>query len=121
MKIVLWCLFLTGCLTLPYKVERVLTPAGRLVEVHTDAPKSLEPVCPEPWVGCYDGNAVFLRSPVKWGTRQHELAHADGMLHSPWEKTVFGEPCSKVIQGDKMGRYKVGDTICISKTGEYIY
>jgi hypothetical protein len=123
MKYLLILMLLSGCLTLPHQVEWVKTPSGNLVEVHTDAPSRLEPVCTEPWAGCYDieRNLVFLRSPVLPGTKKHEVAHAEGMRHTAWYKDPLQRTCADVTIPDKGGKYRTGQTICLTPMGEYVY
>lgn len=110
---------LAGCLTLPHQVERRLV-GNQVVEVHTDAPAD---PCAENAAGCYEfaTRRVFLRSPVRPDTVQHELAHADGMIHGPWLADPLGRKCAAVIVGDRGGLYPAGSTICLDRRGEYVF
>ena len=109
-------LLVSGCLTLPHTVEHQLV-AGRVLAIHTDHPAD---PCSETAAACYDRarHEVFLRSPVRDHTRAHELAHAAGMMHGPWETYYTPEPmiCS-VVLAEAHG-YKLGEAICITHRGE---
>lgn len=110
-------LLVSGCLTLPHKVEHQLV-AGRVLAIHTDHPAD---PCPPTAAGCYDRarHEVFLRSPVREHTRGHEVAHAEGMLHGPWlPYPVVQKACAVVVAPG--GQYKIGDAICVSSRGEEI-
>lgn len=110
-------LLVSGCLTLPHKVEHQLV-AGRVLAIHTDHPAD---PCPSSSAACYDRrqHAVFLRSPVRPDTLEHELAHAEGMMHGPWiAYPVIRKICAVVVIPG--GKYKIGDAICVSSRGEEI-
>lgn len=110
-------LLVSGCITLPHTVEHQLV-AGRVLAIHTDHPAD---PCPPTAAGCYarESHEVFLRSPVAWHTRGHEVAHAEGMMHGPWiAYPVIRKICAVVVIPG--GKYNIGDAICVTSSGEEI-
>ena len=109
-------LLVSGCLSLPHKVEHQLV-AGRVLAIHTDHPAD---PCSETAAGCYDRarHEVYLRSPVREHTRRHELAHASGMAHGPWKTYHAAEPmiCAAVTAPGP--GYALGEAICVTHRGE---
>lgn len=119
-SILLASLLLSGCLTLPHKVE-IVQIDGRAVEVHTDAPASIEPDCGDSWAGCYKFGKVWLRSPVSQHTVDHEFAHAakPAMEHGPWVRhPVIPMVCAVVLVAG--GKYRLGEAICVDRSGERV-
>lgn len=118
------CALIAGCAGLPHTVEYRIAN-GRTIEIHTDAPKEMEPkesVCKEPWAGCYEKSTrrVFLRSPVTEEDVEHEIAHDAGLQHGWW--LFYGRwvgTCAYVFVG--AGKYKADTFICTRGRGEQIY
>lgn len=106
---------LAGCATLEPRTERVMV-GDRLVTIQTDDP-SAPPECGqwnEPWVGCWVGqfSTIYLKSPVKLATLEHEMDHAAGMFHGQWlDYPAIRKRCAEVILGGR--RYQAGQMICL--------
>lgn len=113
-------LWLSGCATRPHTVETRIVN-GKPIEIHTDAPEFMEPPCPEPWAGCHVAGRIFFRSAYArpWMLK-HELAHEDGMAHTPWEMYQFMRArCATVTAAG--GGYKVGQVMCNRSDGEVVF
>ena len=114
-------LWMNGCATRPHKVETRIVN-GKSIEIHTDAPSDLEPQLPVAWIGYYEAarDRIFLRSPVRQWVVNHELAHAEGMLHTAWVHHEFNRMvCATVVKAG--GRYRVGQVICSRPDGEVVF
>lgn len=114
-------LWLSGCATRPHTVETRIVN-GKSIEIHTDAPEFMEPQLPVAWIGYYEAarDRIFLRSPVRQWVVNHELAHAEGMLHTAWVHHEFNRMnCATVVKAG--GRYRVGQVICNRPDGEVVF
>ncbi len=50
---------------------------------------------------------------------KHEEGHVNGMVHTGWLRdTPYSMPCATVIVEDIEGKYELGTTLCVSRSGE---
>lgn len=119
MKTLILCLLLAGCAA---PVTTLKSVNGIQYIEHLDAPDS---PCGfrDPSAGCHAKSLagiseVWYSSISPAYVYRHELAHVQGMQHTPWAKDMFGRNCATVLVGH--GWYEAGRTICVTHTGESI-
>lgn len=110
------CSLLVGCTVTP-TVSTVEINGRMLTEIYNV--EHDVPWCGDRWAGCYDSvtNTAYYRPYAKQHTIDHERAHADGMVHTPWKRGFWGtEICATVMIAG--GKYEAGDRICVTQRGE---